>query len=129
MALSRFESLTDLHILHLCPELPCSVDHANSSGSKLAVLCIHESREIKGLVKELLSGLPSLCRVGFGRNSVWERQTRWKEDNGDEFHVQMLRGAGIPPFYNAGSSDPFVDLGAYDECPPIKDVLKLLEEL
>ena len=84
---------------------------------------------MKGLAKELLSGLPSLCRVGIGRNSVWEQQTRWKEGDNSAFHIQRIHRAGAPSFYDAGSSHPSMDLGAYDEHLVIKDVLGLLEIL
>ena len=84
---------------------------------------------MKGLAKELLSELPGLCRIGIGRNSVWEQQTRWKEGDNNVFHVQRLHRARVPSFYDAGSSHPSIDLGAYDEYPAIKDVLGLLETL
>ena len=122
--LSVFKSLTDLHILH--PYAACSDDFEDT---RLGLVQLHESEEMKGLAKELLSELPGLYRVGIGRNSVWERQTRWREGHSGVFHVQRLHKASIPPFYDAGSSHPFVDLGAYDEYPAIKDVLKVLEGL
>ena len=81
------------------------------------------------LAKVLLSELSSLYRVGIGRNSVWERQTRWKEGDNNELHVQTLHRARVPSFYDAGSSHPLVDLGVWDEYPAAKDVLKLLKEL
>ena len=118
-----FESLTDLHVLHPCTAPSTHVDYDNFVRTRLGLVRLHE---MEGLAKELLSELPGLYRVGIGRNSVWERQTRWKEDHSDVFHVQRLHKASIPSFYDAGSSRPFVK---YDEYPAIKDVLKILEGL
>ena len=73
--------------------------------------------------------LPSLCRVGVGRNSVWERQTRWKEDDTDEFFIQKLHRAKVLPFYDAGSSLPLAIQEEGEDRPAIGNVLKLLEEL
>ena len=109
--------------------LPTPVVYGNSPEYRLAIRRLHENEETKGLVKELLSKLPGLHRVGVGRNSVWERQTRWKEGDNDEFRIQRLHQVRVPSFYDTGSSHPIVDVGKYDEHPAIKDVLKLLGEL
>lgn len=90
---------------------------------------VHECEETEDLVKELLAGLPRLYRVGIGRNSVWERRTRWKEGDTEEFLVQRLHRAGVPPFYDAGSSFPLRIHDEREERPAIKDVLKVLEDL
>jgi hypothetical protein len=124
--LSKFELLTDLHILQPYAALPTPIDY--SQDLQLAVRRFHEGEETEELVKEFLSGLPGLYRVGMGRNSVWERRTRWKtEDDSDEVLVQRLHKSIVPPFYDAGSSLPGTSQGQYDEQPAIKDVLKLLE--
>ena len=130
-AFSKFESLTDLHILHPYAALHTPIDYSHSPDFRLAASRIPKSKETEGLVKELLSALPGLSRVGVGRGCVWERQTRWKEGDTDEFFVQMLHKAKVPSFYDAGSSLPFTmgTHGEPDEHPEIKDVLKLLEEL
>lgn len=109
--------------------LPIPVPYGNSPEYQLAIRRLHESEETKGLVKEIFSKLPGLYRVGVGRNSVWERQTRWREGDNDESLIQRLHQARVPSFYDAGSSHPLVDAGRYDEHPAIKDVLKLLGEL
>jgi hypothetical protein len=88
-----------------------------------------KNEETLALAKELLSELPGLYRVGVGRKSVYERQTRWKESDTDEFVVQRLHKARVPSFYDAGSSFPDIDQGEYDEPPATRDLLKLLEEL
>ena len=80
-------------------------------------------------MKEFLSALPDLYRVGMGRNSVWERQTRWKENDTDGLFVQRLHEARAPPFYDAGSSLPLATQAGVDGQPAIRDVLRLLEEL
>jgi hypothetical protein len=127
--LSKFESLTDLHILHPYATLPTPINYHDSPKLRLAIRQVHESEETEDLVKELLSGVPGLYRVGIGRNSVWERQTRWKEGDTGQFLVQRLHQAGTPPFYDAGSSLPLPDHDELDGHPAIKDVLKVLEEL
>ena len=127
--LSRFESLVDLHILHPYAALPTPIDYSRSTDLRLAVRRLHESEETEALVKELLSSLPYLHRVGMGRNSVWERQTRWKENDTRGLFVQRLHEAGAPPFYDAGSSLPLANQGGGDRQPAIRDVLSLLEEL
>ena len=126
--LSRFEVLTDLHILHPYGALPTPIDYSHSPDLRLAVRNLHENEETEALVKELLSAFPSLYRVGVGKNSVWERQTRWKEDGTDEFPVQRLHVATVPAFYDAGSSLPLGTHGG-DDKPAVRDVLELLEEL
>lgn len=127
--LSRFEHLTELHILHPYAALSTPIDYSRSPDLRLAVRRIHESEETEALVKECLSALPGLYRVGMGKNSVWERQTRWKEGDNDEFLVQRLHKARVPPFYDAGSSFPLPNQGEGDKQPTIKGVLKLLEQL
>lgn len=129
MTLSKFESLTDLHILHPYAALPTPIDYSRSPDLRLAVHRLHESEETEVLMKELLSALPGLYRVGIGRNSVWERQTRWKEGDTDELLVHRLHRARVPSFYDAGSSFPLAYEGEGDKKPAIKDVLRLLEEL
>jgi len=129
VVLSEFESLRDLHILHPYATLPTPIDYSRSPDLRLAVRRLHESEETESFVKELLSALPGLYRVGMGRNSVWERQTRWKEDDADEFPVQRLPKARVPSFYDAGSSLPLANQEEGDKRPAIRDVLKLLEEL
>ncbi|KAF9648603.1 hypothetical protein BDM02DRAFT_2236047 [Thelephora ganbajun] len=129
IALSKFESLVDLHILHPYAALPTPIDYSRSPDLRLAVRRLHESEETEALVKEFLLALPGLYRVGMGRNSVWERQTRWKENDTDEFFVQRLHKARVPFFYDAGSSLPLTSQGECDKQPAIRDVLKLLEEL
>jgi hypothetical protein len=125
--LSNFESLTDLHILHPYQAVP-PIYYSYGSDLRRAVRRLHKNKETEGLVKELLSALPCLCRVGIGRNSVWERQTRWEEGVTDEFFVQRLHKAIVPSFYDAGLSLPPADEES-DERPRIEDVLELLEEL
>lgn len=127
--LSRFESLTDLHILQPYAALPTPIDYSRSPDLRLAVRRLHESEETEALVKELLSALPGLCRVGIGKNSVWERQTRWNEGNADAFVVQRLHKSEAPPFYDAGSSLPVPNQEEGDKQPATSDVLRLLEEL
>jgi len=129
VALSKFDSLTDLHILHPYAALPTPIDYSRSPDLRLAVRRLHENKETEILVKEFLFALPGLYRVGMGRNSVWERQTRWKEGDTDEFLVQRLHKARVPSFYDAGSSFPLTSQGEGDKQPAIRDVLKLLEEL
>ena len=126
--LLKFESLTDLHILHPYAALPTPIDYSRSPDLRLAVRRLHESAETEALVREFLSSLPGLHRVGMGRNSVWEHQTRWKEDNTNEFPVQRLHKARVPSFYNAGSSLPLANQEEDDKQPAIRDVLKLLED-
>ena len=126
--LSKFESLTDLHILHPYAALPTPIDYSRSPNIRLAVRRIHESGETKILVKELLSALPGLYRVGIGRNSVWERQTRWKEDGVDKFDVQRIPRAEVSSFYDAGSSFPLIN-PEDDERPVVGDTLMSLEGL
>ena len=128
VTLSKFESLTDLHILHPYAALPTPIDYSRSPDLRLAVRRLHENEETEVLVKGLLLALPGLYRVGMGKNSVWERQTRWKEDDTDEFFVQRLPRARAPSFYDAGSSFPLTNQGV-DKPPAISDVLRLLEEL
>jgi len=123
--LSKFESLTDLHILHPYAALPTPLRYSDAPS---AVQHLHESKETKTLVKEFLSKLPDLKRVGMGRNSVWERHTRREGGDSDEFLVQRLHKARVPSFYDAGSSQPWLATEDHDY-PAIKDVLKLLEEL
>ena len=103
--LSKFESLTDLHILH-----PSSAPHTHVDGGRPLSIRVrvtarspNEREEAEAPVMELLSALPGLCRVGIGRFSVWERETRWKGDCLDELHVQMLPRAKTPSFYEADS--------------------------
>lgn len=127
--LSKFESLTDLHILHPYAALHTPIDYSRSPDLRLAVRRLHESEETEVLAKELLSALPGLYRVGMGRNSVWERQTRWKEHDANEFLVQRLHKARVPAFYDAGSSLPLTNLGEGDRRPAVGDVLVLLREL
>lgn len=127
--LSKFESLTDLHILHPYAALSTPIDYSRSPDLRLAVRRLHESEETEALVKEFISALPGLYRVGMGRNSVWERQTRWKEDGADEFLVQRLNRAKVPSFYDAGSSLPLTNPEEGNKRPAIGDVLVLLEEL
>ena len=127
--LLKFECLTDLHILHPYAALPTPIDYSRSPDLRLAVRRLHENEETEVLMKEFLRALPGLHRVGMGRNSVWERQTRWKEGDTDEFLVQRLHKARVPPFYDAGSSFPFVLQGEGEKQPAIGGVLKLLEEL
>ena len=127
--LSKFESLADLHILHPYAALHTPIDYSRSPDLRLTVRRLHENEETETLAKELLSALPGLYRVGMGRNSVWERQTRWKEHDVDEFHVQRLHRARVPPFYDAGSSLPLTNLGEGDKRSAIGDVLMLLKEL
>jgi hypothetical protein len=127
--LSNFESLTDLHILHPYAALHTPIDYSRSPDLRLAVRRLHESEETEVLAKELLSALPGLYRVGMGRNSVWERQTRWKEYDVDKFLVQRLHSARVPPFYDAGSSLPWTNLGEGDGQPAIGNVLMLLRGL
>ena len=122
--LSGFESLRDLHIIH---HPYATLPHPDYPGFQLAVRRLHESN--KDLVKELLSALPGLYRVGMGKNSVWERQTRWKEDGIDEFFAQRLTRARVPSFYDAGSSLLFANKEEGDKRPAIRDVLTLLEKL
>jgi len=127
--LSKFESLADLHILHPYAALHTPIDYSRSPDLRLTVRRLHESEETEARAKELLSTLPGLYRVGMGRNSVWERQTRWKEYGADEFHVQRLHRARVPSFYDAGSSLPLTNLGEGDKRSAIGDVLMLLKEL
>ena len=127
--LSKFESLTDLHILHPYAALPTPIDYSHSPDLRLAVRRLHENEETEALAKEFLSALPGLYRVGVGRNSVWERQARWKEGDTDEFCVQRLHRASAPSFYDAGSSLPLMNQEEGDKHPAIRDVLGLLEEL
>ena len=126
--LSGFESLRDLHFLHPYPTFLTPIDY-NPSPDLLAVRRLHESKETEALVKEVLSALPGLYRVGMGKNSVWERQTRWKEDGTDEFFAQRLPRARVPSFYDAGSSLPLENQEEDDKRPAIRDVLILLEKL
>lgn len=106
------------------------INYLDSPKLRLAIRQAHESEETGDLVKEFLSEFPSLYRVGIGRNSVWERRTRWKEGDSDEFLVQRLHGAVVPSFYDAGSSFPLSNLGEHDHTyPAITDVLGVLEEL
>lgn len=128
-ALSRFELLTDLHILQPYAAIPKPVLQDTVPRIIQEIRRLHETEETKGLVKEFFSKLPGLHRVGIGRNSVWERQTRWKEGDNDEFFIQKLHRARAPSFYDAGSSNPFTDIVEFDEHPAVKDVLKLLKEL
>ena len=127
--LSEFKSLRDLHILHPYAALPAHPTCIDNAKVLLAVRRLHESKETKALVKDLLSALPGLYRVGMGKNSVWERQTRWKEDGTDELLVQRLPIAIVPSFYDAGSSLPPEYQEEGDKHPAIRDVLTLLEEL
>ena len=127
--LSKFESLIDLHILHPYAALHTPIDYSHSPDLRLAVRRLHESEETGVLAKELLSALSGLCRVGMGRNSVWEWQTRWKEHDVEEFLVQRLHRAKVPSFYDAGSSLPLTNPGEDDKRPVIGDVLMLLKEL
>ena len=124
--LSKFESLTDLHILHPYTILPNPTRYTRPLDLQLAARYLHEGET---LAKEFLSALPGLSRVGIGRSSVWERQTRWKEYDTDELFVQRLHRTGVPPFYNAGSSLPLTNQGEGDQQPAIRDVLRWLEEL
>ena len=122
--------MTDLHILHPYAALPTPIDYDRPPGIQLAIRRIHEGEETKVLVKELLSALPGLYRVGMGRNFVWERQTRWKEDGADGFHVQRLPKAEVPSFYDAGSSVPLIDPEDVDDQRPVVGAtLMLLEGL
>ena len=127
--LSKFESLTDLHILHPYAALPTPIHYSRSPDLRVAVRRLHENEETEALARELLSALPGLYRVGMGRNSVWERQTRWKEYDADGFLVQRLHKARVPSFYDAGSSLPLISQGEGDRQPAIGDVLLLLKEL
>ena len=127
--LSGFKTLRDLHILHPYATLPTPIDYSHSPDLRLAVRRLHESKETEALVKELLSALPGLYRVGMGKNSVWERQTRWKENGTDGFFAQRLPRARVPSFYDAGSSLPLANQEEGDKRPAIRDVLILLEKL
>jgi hypothetical protein len=127
--LSKFKSLIDLHILHPYGALPTPIDYSHLPDLQLAIRRFQEGKETEARVKEFLLALPGLCRVGIGRNSVWERQTRWEEVDVHEFLVQRLHQARVPPFYDAGSSLPFPDEEEGDEPPAIRGVLELLEEL
>ena len=121
--------MADLHLLHPYGALPTPIDYSRSPDLRLAIRHLHEGEETQALVKELLSALPDLYRVGMGRNSVWERETRWKESDTDGLFVQRLEEARAPPFYDAGSSHPLEDRRGGDRQPAIRDVLTLLEEL
>ena len=129
MALSKFESLTDLHILHPYAALPGPIDYNDEEKMRKEVRFVHENEVTVELAKMFLSSLPGLYRVGVGRNSVWERQTRFREDGVDGLVVQRLDRTVVPSFYDAGSSLPEMDQVEYDDPPAIKDVYKLLEQL
>ena len=90
----------------------------------------HEAIEAEGLAKDFLSELPGLYRVGtLGRNLVWERRTRWKEGDIDEFLVQRLHETGVPSFYDTGVPLPPLNQDEHDKRPSVKDVLGLLRDL
>ena len=130
MTLSEFPSLTDLHILHPYAAFPGPIDYRDEEEMHKAVRFVHENEVTVDVAKMLLSRLPGLYRVGVGRNSVWERQTRWREEGAaNGLVVQRLDRAVVSSFYDTGSSLPEMDPVEYVDPPPIKDVLKLLEEI
>jgi hypothetical protein len=58
--LSKFESLTNLHILKPYATLPTPIDYSRSPDLRLAVQRLHEDKETADPVKKLLSEFPDL---------------------------------------------------------------------
>jgi hypothetical protein len=72
-ALSKFESLTDLRILHPYGKLHTPIDYKHYLNFRLAAQRLHENEEIADFAKELLE-LPSLYRAGSTTSDLYTKK-------------------------------------------------------
>jgi hypothetical protein len=84
--LSRFPSLTEIHILHPRPGLEDK----------------KYDEETISDVWEIFKACPNVIRVGVGKNVVWERATPL--DYFGEVPIQLIDHKSVPHFFDAGSA-------------------------
>ena len=79
MALSNFESSSDLHILHPYSALPGPIHYNDEEKIRKAVRFVHENEVAVELAKTVHSRLPGLYRVGirFGNDGHASGRMEW----------------------------------------------------